>query len=100
MFAVVVRMRAVEEDSYFIDDNITIPVTDILGVVEAPPRLLRRTADSTLLPLTSSVRCSVFDTTIVIVLYIGIQQLYSFPSIKKYCWTNTCRCCAHYFVFG
>lgn len=56
----VIHLRAVEQDSYFIGDNISILVTDILCVVQAPPRLLHRTEDSTLLPLTSSVSSSSF----------------------------------------
>ena len=52
----VIHLREVEQDSYFIGSKISIPVTDILSVVQAPPRLLRRTENSTLLPLTSSVR--------------------------------------------
>ena len=45
----VIHLRAVEQDSYFISNNVIIPVTDIFCVVQAPPRLLRRTEDSTLL---------------------------------------------------
>ena len=52
----VIHLREVEQDSYFIGSKISIPVTDILSVVQAPPWLLRRTENSTLLPLTSSVR--------------------------------------------
>ena len=62
VFAMVIHLREVEQNSYFIGNKISIPVTDILSVVQAPPRLLRRTDDSTLLPLTSSVRdllCSI-----------------------------------------
>ena len=57
VFAMIVHLRMAEQDSYFSSDGV-IPVTNILRVVQPPHKIIRRSSDSTLLPLSSFVGVS------------------------------------------
>lgn len=55
MLAEIIQLRPIEQDSFFIGNNIIVPSSDILCVVQAPSKIFRKVDHSTLRPLSATV---------------------------------------------